>query len=122
MRWSPDAGGVERLRPNYPGSSRRLDVLVDTEEVCRIVFLLHLGKTRIIGTERRLDHVRAFLAEEIQKMTAARVRPQCVCHLATTDVYQCPSRHQSCSMSIVIGLGHPQYASRVGCHPLASRR
>jgi hypothetical protein len=51
----------------------RPDVLVDAEEVRRIVLLLDLGEARIAGAERGSDGVGAFLAQEIQEIAAARI-------------------------------------------------
>src|SRR6266542_4291339 len=67
-----------RENPNHPLNAagrchldRRLYVLVYAEEVRRIVLLLHLRQTRIVGAERRLDRVGVLFAQEVQEVGTA---------------------------------------------------
>src|SRR5215813_11578776 len=52
----------------------RLDVLVEAEEIGRIVFPLHLGQPFIVVAERPPDNVFVCLALEVQKVVSARMR------------------------------------------------
>jgi transposase len=53
---------------------RRFDVLVQAEEVIRVVFLLDGHKPVVVWTERRSDRVFSLLTQEVQQVTTARKR------------------------------------------------
>jgi hypothetical protein len=56
--------------PAEPRSASRRHVLIEAEEVRRIVLRLQIGETRVIASERRVNVIRVVLAEKIQQTAA----------------------------------------------------
>src|SRR4051812_12538285 len=57
-----------------PGGHGRQHVLIDAEEVGRVVSRFALRQPRMVRTERRPDRLRSLLAEKVQQVATRLVR------------------------------------------------
>jgi hypothetical protein len=56
--------------PAEPRSASRRHILIEAEEVRRIVLRLQIDETQVIASERRVNVIRIVLAEKIQQTAA----------------------------------------------------